>query len=109
MVGVKGMTWARVVARGQKCAVHPLYEMWKMMRKRCYWPKHHGYQNWGARGIKVCGRWRSSFWNFVEDMGERPAGMVLDRIDNDGDYEPGNCRWATHSQSQENRRPPRRT
>lgn len=81
------------------------YRSWRMMLVRCYDPKHENYEYYGGRGIRVCDRWRSSFALFLEDMGERPEGKTLDRENGDGNYEPGNCRWATPTEQASNRRP----
>ena len=82
----------------------PTYRSWKSMKWRCANTAPKDWKHYGARGIAVCPRWASSFEAFLADMGERPAGKTLDRIDNDKGYEPGNCRWATASEQRRNRR-----
>jgi hypothetical protein len=84
----------------------PTYISWQNMIQRCTNPKAKGYANYGGRGIKVCERWRHSLQDFYDDMGARPKGMTIHRVDLDGDYEPGNCKWATsHEQALRKRLP----
>lgn len=88
--------------RGQRS---PEYRAWVGMIDRCEHPSHVGFKYYGARGIKVCERWRKSFEAFLADMGQKPPRLTLERIDADGDYEPGNCEWATYRRQRQNQRP----
>jgi hypothetical protein len=81
----------------------PAYVSWIAMKSRCYNPNSFGYEYYGGRGIKVCDKWLE-FKGFYEDMGERPEGHTLDRIDNDSDYELSNCRWVSRQAQAINRR-----
>ncbi len=89
--------------KGRQASTHgmsgtPTYNSWLAMRGRCYYTEHDYYEYYGGRGIKVCDRWLDSFENFLEDMGIKPDGLSLDRIDNNLDYSPNNCKWSTNSE-----------
>lgn len=88
---------------GKSAAQSPTYQTWMGMYNRCNNTKQRSHKNYGGIGITVCDRWRKSFENFLADMGERPDGMTLDRIDVNGNYEHSNCRWATTKQQYENK------
>lgn len=82
-----------------------IYHKWKDIKSRCYRKNSQNYKFYGGRGIKVCEKWKNDFLAFYKDVGDIPfEGAELDRIDNDGDYEPNNCRWVDHKQNSNNRR-----
>lgn len=80
------------------------YDRWKDMVRRCYHPKHKKFKDYGGRGIRVCEQWMTSFKQYLEDVGDRPEKLSIDRRDNDGNYCPCNFRWATSLEQNANRR-----
>ena len=80
------------------------YKTWKSMKQRCYNSKCKEFRYYGGRGIAICVRWLNSFENFLSDMGERPEGLSIERMNNNGNYEPSNCKWATPKEQMNNTR-----
>jgi hypothetical protein len=100
-----GCLWRETITKHGMWA-RPEYKVWAAMIQRCHNPRVKPYANYGGRGIQVCDRWRRSFVAFLRDVGRRPSpDLTLDRIDNDGNYEPGNVRWATWTEQAHNKRP----
>lgn len=102
-----GCLWTEKVAKGKKHGLSDSveYHSWSGMKKRCYNKNSHNYHWYGGRGIKVCDRWMDSFENFIKDMGRKQTeDHSLDRINPNGNYEPDNCRWASHKEQCNNRR-----
>ena len=109
----KEVTSTRMKGKAPKNKTHgkagtPVYKEWSQMKRRCFNPEDKSYANYGGRGIMVCDKWRDSFEAFYEDVSKLPRfgekGYSLNRIDNDGNYEPNNVEWATNKEQSNNRR-----
>ena len=99
-----GCLTVKAITKHGLCDKTPLYYIWKNMKSRCYYKKNKHYKDYGGRGIRVCDRWLNNFRNFYQDMGKRPKRTSLDRINNNGNYKPQNCRWATSEMQRSNKR-----
>jgi hypothetical protein len=102
-----GSSWCcgcRAKRREHGLSATAAYHRWSQAKNRCLNPNDPSWKNYGGRGITMCARWIDAYENFLADMGEPPPGMSLDRIDNDGNYEPSNCRWATKTEQCHNSR-----